>query len=101
MNWVKKQKLPAIESIQFNGQPYIKLSDLWDALHSSFNSAQSHEVDFQLLDKFHSKEAKVWALFLREELINTIEKYNNSSAPSPDKLSWSYIKRIVKSEVYF
>jgi len=35
---------------------------------------------------------------LREELINAIEKYNNSSAPGPDKLSWSHIKRIVKSE---
>jgi len=38
MNWVKKRKLPAIEAIQFNSQLYIKLSDLWSALHKSFNS---------------------------------------------------------------
>ena len=86
MNLVKKWKLLAIESIQFNSWSCIKLSDLCDILHNSFNSAQSSEVDFQLLDEIHGKETKVWALFLREELINTIEKCNNSLASSPDKL---------------
>ena len=40
MNWVKKYKLPAVEAIQYEGRPYIKLEDLWNALYSSFNSAQ-------------------------------------------------------------
>ena len=40
----------------------------------------------------------MWALFLREELINSIEKCNNLSASSSDKLTWSHIKRIIKSE---
>jgi len=100
MNWVKKWKLLAIESIQFNSRPCIELSDLWDILYNSFNSTQSHKVNFQLLDEIHGKEAKVCALFSREELINMIEKCNNSLAPGPDKLSWSYIKRIIKSEEY-
>ena len=38
MNWVKKHKLPAIEVIQFNRWPCIKLDNLQNALHSSFNS---------------------------------------------------------------
>ena len=59
MNWVKKQKLPAIEAIQFNGQLYIKLEDLWDILYSSFNSAQSYDADLQLLDKIPNIVAKV------------------------------------------
>ena len=29
MNWVCKQKFPAIEAIYFNSQPYIELDDLW------------------------------------------------------------------------
>ena len=37
----------------------------------------------------------MWAPFSKEELINTIGKYNNSSAFRPDKLSWSYIKQII------
>ena len=39
MDWVKKQKLPAIEAVQYNGQLYIKLDNLWQALHLSFNMA--------------------------------------------------------------
>ena len=38
MNWVKKYKLPAVEAIQFKRHPYIELEDLWNVLHSSFNS---------------------------------------------------------------
>ena len=50
-----------------------------------------------------------WTIFLtkapshglcssREEFINAIERYNNLSASSSDKLTWSHIKRIIKSE---
>ena len=97
MNWVKKQKLPAIEAIQFNGQLYIKLEDLWDILYSSFNSTQSHDADLQLLDKIPNIVAKVWTSFSRE-LINAIEICNNLSAPGLNKLTWSHIKRIIKNK---
>ena len=98
MNWVKKCKLLAVEAIQFNRQPCIELEDLWNALHSSFNSAQSCEVDLQLLDKIPDKDTETQTSFAKEELINTIEKCNNSSAPSPNKLTQSHVKRIIKSE---
>ena len=50
MNWVKKYKLPAIEAIHYNGHPYIKLDDLWQALHMSKLKA----VDSKLfLSSFH------------------------------------------------
>ena len=61
-------------------------------------SVQAQEVDFQLLDKFSSKDVKTWALFSKEELINAIEKYNNTLAPGLNKLSWSYIKKIIKND---
>jgi len=31
-------------------------------------------------------------LFSKQELIDALEKCNNSSAPGPDKLTWSHIK---------
>jgi len=37
---------------------------------------------------------------LREELISAIEKYNNSLTSGLDKLSWRYIKKIVKNKEY-
>jgi len=39
MNWIKKQKLLAIEAIQYNGQLYIKLNNLWQVFCMSFNAA--------------------------------------------------------------
>jgi len=39
MNWVNKCKLPAIETIKYNGQPCLELDDLWQVLHLSFNTA--------------------------------------------------------------
>jgi len=41
MNWIKKHKLPAIEAIQFNGHLYIKLGNLWQAFHQTFNLDQN------------------------------------------------------------
>jgi len=98
MNWVKKHKLPAVEAIQFEKCSYIKLEDLWNALYSSFNSAQSQKVDIYFLDEIPVKAIVKWATFSKEELINAIKKCNNLSAPSPNKLTWSHIKTIIKSE---
>jgi len=39
MNWVKKIKLPTTEAIKYNSLPCLTPNSLWDALHSSFNSA--------------------------------------------------------------
>jgi len=58
MNWVKKHKLPAVEAIQCNGQLCLELENLWDTLYGLFNSAQSCEIDLQLLDEITDKEVK-------------------------------------------
>ena len=42
INWVKKCKLLVIEALQFNSCLYIKLEDLWQALHQIFNFAQDY-----------------------------------------------------------
>jgi len=98
MNWVKKRKLLATEAIYFNGHLCIEISDLWNALHRSFNSAQSCQVNISLLKEIPFKEALTWAFFSRKELLQAIKKYNNSSSPGPDKLSWRHIKMILKNE---
>ena len=41
---------------------------------------------------------KDWNLLSKQELINIIEKCNNSSALGPNKLTWSHIKSIVKNK---
>ena len=49
--------------------------------------------------KFSDKALEEWPPFLREEFMKSIVKCNNSSAPGPDKLLWSYLKYIINNEV--
>jgi len=98
MNWVKKYKLPAVEAIQYEECLCIKLEDLWNALHSSFNFAQVWEVDIHFLDEIPDKTTTEWNLFSKKELINAIEKCNNLSALGLDKLMWSHIKSIIRNK---
>ena len=55
MNWVKKRKLSVIKAIQYEGCLCIKLEDLWNAFHKSFNSAQEREVDIHFIDEIPDK----------------------------------------------
>jgi len=55
MNWIQKQKLPAMEAIQYNSRLYIELDDLWQALYHFFNSAHNYQVNTDILDKILSK----------------------------------------------
>ena len=87
MNWVKRRNFLAIKAIQFNGKPCIKLDNLWEALHKSFNSAQNHQVNIGLLDEILDKITMMWAPFSKKELHSVIENYNNFLAPRLDKLS--------------
>ena len=86
MNWIKKCKLPAIEAVYHNGCSCIKLRDLWQALHSFFNSAQNYAINLDLLEEIESKPITKWNLFLEEEFTSAIVKCNNLSTPGPDKL---------------
>ena len=87
MDWIKKQKLPAIEAIQFNGHLYIELDDLWQACYLSFNSTQNYCISLEVLQEIANKLVKKWSSFLEEEFTSAIAKCNNSSTPGPDKLS--------------
>ena len=99
MNWVKKCKLSVVKAIQYEECLCIELENLQNAPHNLFNSAQVREVDLSFLDKIPDKITTVWNLFFKKELIDTIEKCNNLSAPGPDKLTWSYLKSIIRRKV--
>ena len=86
MNWVKKCKLSVVEAIQYKEHLCIKLENLWNALHNSFNSAQEREVDSHFLDKILDKPTTEWNSFSKIKLIKAIKKCNNSSMSGPDKL---------------
>jgi len=84
MNWIKKYKLLAIEALQFNKQLCIEISDLWQVLHLTFNSAQNHQINLELLDKIPTLLKTNWPLFSNKEFENTINNFNNLSTSRPD-----------------
>jgi len=98
MRWVNKYKLPAIETIKYNSQPYLELNDLWQVLHLSFNTAQFCYTDENVLNEIGSFVLSPWNQF-SEEFTRAIAKCNNSSAPGPDKLSWRHLKHILKDKL--
>ena len=99
MSWVNKHKLPAIEMIKYNGQPCLELDDLWQALHSSFNTAQFHQIDENVLNELDLYSLSLWASFSEIDFTSIIIKYNNLSASEPDKLSWRHLKSIIKDKI--
>ena len=66
-----------------------------------FNLAQDHHININILEEFPNKALEEWPLFSREEFMKAIAKCNNSSAPGPNKLSWSHLKCIINNKVYF
>jgi len=97
MNWVNKQKLPAVKAIKYNNQPCLTIEDLWQALHLTFNTALHCRVDISILDEIVDKSLSFWAPFSKEEFKSAIVNCNNFFTSEPDKLSWSHLKIILKN----
>jgi len=98
MNWVNKRKLPTIKAIKHNSQQCHDIDNLWNALHSTFNTALHHQVDVDVLDEIINKLTSSWPPFSKEEFKITIANCNNASTPGLDKLLWSHLKIILKDD---
>ena len=96
ISWVNKHKLPAIEIIKYNNQQCLNIDDLWNALYSTFNTALHRQVDIDILNEIADKPTSPWPSFSKEEFRLILSSCNNSFAPGPDKLTWSYLKIILK-----
>ena len=99
MNWINKCKLPTTEAIKYEGQPYFTPESLWGALHATFNTALYHQVDTEVLNELSPKPTIDWIPFSKEEFRQALIKYNNSSAPDPDKLMWKHFKVILNQDI--
>jgi len=99
MNWVNKWRLSDIETIKYNSLPYLEINNLWQALHSSFNTAQSYIIDESVLSEIGQFSSSFCIHVLKEEFMSMIAKCSNESASSPDKLTWKHMKLIVKDKM--
>ena len=88
-----------MKAIKYDNQPYLSLDSLWNALHSSFNTALHRQVNTNILDEIENKQTSTWAPFSKEEFNITLGSCNNLSTPGPDKLLWRHLKSILSDEV--
>jgi len=52
-----------------------------------------------VLNELNQYCSLLWPPFLEEEFTSTIVKCNNSSAFGPNKLSWGYLKHVIKEKM--
>ena len=98
MNWIRRWKLSAIETINHNGQPCLSPKILWNALHSTFNTTLNCQVDLNILNEVERKPSCPWSPFSKEEFKSVISKYSDLSVPGLDKLMWYHLKFIVNQD---
>ena len=55
-------------------------------------------MDLNILNEIECKPSQQWSSFSRAEFKLAISKYNDSSAPGSDKLSWHHLKVIVQND---
>jgi len=94
-SWINKQKLSATEAIKHEGQPCLMLENLWNALYSTFNTVLHRQVNMDVFNELSPKPITAWAPFSKEEFRQALNKYNNLSAPDPDKLTWRHLKIVL------
>ena len=54
-SWINRWQLPAIKAIKHNGQLCLSPESLWDAMHSTFNTAQDHQTNIEILNEINHK----------------------------------------------
>ncbi|KAJ2921337.1 hypothetical protein H1R20_g15757, partial [Candolleomyces eurysporus] len=95
IEWVKEHKNPLCEAIQFEGRPCHKLDNLWDALHSTYNTASDRPVDMSVSDRLEDEPKRSWPKFSQLELRQALEVCSVRSAPGLDHIIWWHLKQIL------
>jgi hypothetical protein len=89
MDWVGPRKTPPVKSISYQGSPCTTLDLLWNALHSTFNSAQDRPIDLTVLgDKWESPTIRAWVPYSAAKMSDALLGTSNRSAPGPDHITW-------------
>jgi len=99
MNWVQKKSMLAIETISYENHPCNILTDLWHALHNSYNSAENRPVNVCFLNEIPQVDTIKWSIFSKQEFRNAIAKYSSLSSPGLDHISWRHLKPLLSNDL--
>jgi hypothetical protein len=92
-SWVREHNLLSHEAISYWGALCVGLDDLWLALDGSYNAALGWQVDLSFLDPLPPEPVRAWVPFSLLEFREALLACTKCSAPGPDHVTWSYLKR--------
>jgi hypothetical protein len=96
MDWVGPCKTPPVKAILYQGVPCTSPDQLWNTLHSTFNSALDRPIDLSVLgDKWESPSIRAWILCSAVEMSDALMGTSNQSAPGLDHIMWCHLKHII------
>jgi len=94
MAWTRARKPDSSEAIIFKGEPCLTTEDHWNAFQETFNSAHKRDTyPTRLMRAIHPKPKWAWAPFSACELREALTGCSGRSAPGPDHIIWTHIKR--------
>ena len=97
MSWVGPRKTDSRESIVFEGRTCNTESEVWNAFHKTFNSAQDRPIDLDRFgDTLEPRETRPWHPFSKCELLESLAGCSGRSAPGPDHVTWRHLKSLVQ-----
>jgi hypothetical protein len=98
MDWAGPCKTPPVKAILYQGVPCTSPDQLWNMLHSTFNSALDRPIDLSVLgDKWESPSIRAWIPYSAAEMSDALTDTSNRSAPGPDHIMWHHLKHIVRN----
>jgi hypothetical protein len=96
MDWVGPCKTPPVKAILYQGVPCTSPDQLWNMLHSTFNSALDRPIDLLVLgNKWESPSIRLWIPYSAVEMLDALTGTLNQSAPRQDHIAWCHLKCIV------
>ncbi|KAJ3568090.1 hypothetical protein NP233_g5939 [Leucocoprinus birnbaumii] len=98
MAWVKQHNLLACEAIAYNGKPCHDMDSLLDALHGTYNAASRWQCDLAILDQLDPSLEWDWPPFSWKEMMDALLACSSRSAPGPNNIMWSHLKRTLLIE---
>jgi hypothetical protein len=78
MDWVGPCKTPPVEASSTQGVPCTSPDQLWNTLHSTFNSALDRPIDLSILgNKQESPSIRAWILYSAVEILDALMGTSN------------------------
>ncbi|PPQ94597.1 hypothetical protein CVT25_010605 [Psilocybe cyanescens] len=77
-----------------------QVTQLWDALHNTYNSASDRAFNINILNSIPDMPVRGWVPFSALEMREALASCSNVSAPGPDHIKWSHLKMLMRGPTH-